>query len=164
MKELNRIYSRGIKLIEPEELTTTLRGRSAIAKQLTSMFDSARNEINVVTTSKGLDDLANYLESLTKAKQRGVKVRVISVETKVPSEVVKILGDIADVKVSKKKEVACGEFCIVDNREFIFSLSDSNVEPSQALAMWSKSRYASETTFLPIFQTLWENSQKLRAV
>jgi len=53
IKELNEIFSHGLKVVSPEEMTGALKGRYTLQQQLASMFRDASKQIAIVTTPVG---------------------------------------------------------------------------------------------------------------
>ena len=160
MKELTQLYSKGIKTISPEELTGAIKGKFSLHQQLDSMFKGASKNISIVTTPEGLKEIvANHLESLKLAKERGVEIR-IATSGKVMSDVLNSLKDIAEIRVIDEKKVSLGgRFFLVDNTQFILSLTDPKLQAPQDIALWSKSQHASANVLSPMFNFLWEHSK-----
>jgi hypothetical protein len=72
------------------------------------------------------------------------------------------LSEIAKVRAIDEKEVPItGTFCTVDGKELVLSLTDSKVDPTQQLAFWSRSEYAAENVFQPLFEIVWAKSKKV---
>ncbi|MDI6807005.1 MAG: helix-turn-helix domain-containing protein [Candidatus Aenigmarchaeota archaeon] len=164
VKELDEMYKRGLKLVEPEELTGALKGKVSVTQQTVNMFKDAKSQINILTTPEGLNDLARaYLGLLKGVKKRGVNIRVASVVNEGCSDAIKALSGVAEVKSINEKEIPItGSFCTVDGKELIFSLTDSQVDPSQHLAIWSRSEHATENVFQPLFEVVWAKSKKVK--
>ena len=57
MRELNDIFTQGLKLVSPEDMTGALKGKYSVTQQLTTMFKDASKKINIVTTPEGLNEL-----------------------------------------------------------------------------------------------------------
>ena len=77
MTELTSLYNQGIDLIEPSELTGSIKGRSNLYNHLESMIKNAKESVIISTTATGLDRKHKVLrETLLKAKQRGIKIRI----------------------------------------------------------------------------------------
>ena len=163
VKELDGVYRRGLKLVVPEELTGALKGKASVAEQIASMFKVAKSQINILTTPEGLEDLATtHLGLLRGVKERGVDVRIASVVNESCGDSVKALSEIAKVKSIDGREIPiAGSFCTVDGKELMLSLTDSKVDPSQHLAVWSKSEHVAESVFQPLFEVVWAKSKKV---
>jgi len=165
MRELNEIYQKGMKLISPEELTGALKGRYSVTQQINSMFKDANKNINIVTNLEGLNDLfSDHFDSLRKANERGVHIKIAATAPGKQSNSVKSLKNIAEIRNINKKELPLGgKFFIVDSKEMLFPLTDpKTVHSTQDMAIWSKSDYAAGTVLNPLFELVWSHSKPLK--
>ena len=163
MKELKELYSQGLKLVVPEEISGALKGKFSVFQQLGSMFKSANERINILTTPEGLNEIfSNHFEILRRAKEKGVDIKIVTTGTEKCSEAIKSLSNIAQVRVVSEKEVPiAGKFAVVDGNQLVFSLTDSTVHSTQDLAFWSKSRHAASDILEPLFNLVWEHSKTI---
>ncbi|MEM7825878.1 MAG: helix-turn-helix domain-containing protein [Candidatus Aenigmatarchaeota archaeon] len=162
MRELIDIYSQGIKLVSPEDLTGALKGKFSVFQQLDSMFRVANQKINIVTTPEGLNDLLlNHLETLKKANERGVEIKIVTSSSERCSDAIKALGNIAEIRVVNDKEIPIsGRFAVVDGKQLIFGLTDlKSVHSTQDLVVWSKSEHAASQMLEPLFNLVWNHSK-----
>jgi sugar-specific transcriptional regulator TrmB len=161
MKELNEIFSHGLKVVSPEEMTGALKGRYTLQQQLASMFRDANKQIAIVTTPEGLIELTtNHLDTLKKAKENGVSIKIATSGKEKITDAIKALSGIAEVRVLDEKDVdLAGRFCIVDDKQFVLSLTDSKVHSTQDLALWSKSEHAAGNVLSPLFKLVWQHSK-----
>jgi len=162
IKELNELYDKGLKLISPEELTGALKGRNTVSQQLSTMFKEAKKNINIITTPEGLNELLReHYDVLSKAKERGVDIRIATSVAERASEAIKSFSNIAEIRSLNKKEIPfSGKFFIADGREMLFPLTDSkSVHASQDMALWSKSEYAAGSVLEPLFNFVWSRSK-----
>ena len=68
LEELEAIHKGGLNLIQPTEMTGTLKGRHIINRQLNSLFKDAENSIHIATSAAGFNDLyENHFRALKKA-------------------------------------------------------------------------------------------------
>jgi sugar-specific transcriptional regulator TrmB len=161
MRELNEVFSQGLKLVTPEDMTGALKGKYSVFQQLDTMFRDANKTINIMTTPEGLNELfSNHLDSLKKAKERGVGIKIAATGTEKCSEAIKAFNSIADVKVVDDKEIpVSGRFMVVDGKQLLFSLTDSKVHSTQDMAVWSKSEHAASDILDPMFKLIWSHSK-----
>jgi len=161
IKELNEIFSSGLKMINPEEMTGALRGKYSFHQQLDSMFKDANKNISIITTPEGLNELfANHLESLKKAKERGVHIKIATAGTEKASEAIKTFGDFAEIRnVDEKEAPVSGRFFVVDEKQLVFSLTDMKTHSTQDMAFWSKSEHAAGDVLSPLFKMVWNHSK-----
>jgi len=165
MRELNDIFQKAMKLISPQELTGALKGRYSVTQQIGSMFKDADKTISIITNPEGFEDLfSNHFDSLRKAKERGVNIKIAATAPSKSNESLKSFKAIAEIRNINKKEVPFGgKFFIVDNKQMLFPLTDSkNVHSSQSMAIWSKSNYAVENVLNPMFELVWSRSKPLK--
>jgi len=162
LKELNEIFTKGLKLVAPEEFTGALKGRYSLHQQLTSMFKDADKKINILTTPEGLNELyEHHFDTLKKASDKGVDIKILTSNTEKSADAVKALGGFAEIRNVNDKELpVSGRFAVVDGKELIFSLTDQKtVHATQDLAMWSKSEHAAKEVLEPLFKLAWNNSK-----
>lgn len=163
MKELNDVFSSGLKLVNPEEMTGALKSKYSIFQQLDTMFRDADKHIVIATTPEGLNELfTNHLDVLKKAKERGVHIKIATSGTEKATEAIKALGGVAEIRHIDDKEVPiAGRFFVVDDKQFIFSLTDSKTHATQDMAVWSKSEHAAGDILSPLFKIVWNHSKPI---
>lgn len=162
MRELNDVFSKGLKVVAPEDITGSLKGKYSVYQQLDSMFKNASSKINIVTTSEGLNELhQNHFESLKKAKDKGVAIRIAGISNEKSQDAVKALNSLAEIRHIDEKEVGIlGKFFVVDGKEIVMGLSDpKNSHATQDVAFWSKSEHAAGKVLEPVFKLVWNNSK-----
>ncbi|MEM5766419.1 MAG: helix-turn-helix domain-containing protein [Candidatus Aenigmatarchaeota archaeon] len=163
MKELNEIFTHGIKMISPEEMTGALKGKYTLQQQLASMFREASKQIAIVTTPEGLIELTtNHFENLKKAKEAGVSIKIATSGKEKIGDIIKTLSSIAEIRILDEKDVdLAGRFFVVDDKQFVLSLTDTKVHSTQDLALWSKSEHAAGNVLSPLFKLVWQHSKPI---
>ena len=163
MRELNDLFSQGLKLVSPAEITGALKGKYSVLQQLDTMFRGANKKISIVTTPEGLDELCTtHLDVLKKAKERGVNIKIVLTGGGKTTDAVKAFSGIADVRAVNEKEIpVAGRFFVVDGKQLTFALTDPKVHSSQDMVVWSKSEYAASNVLEPLFKLVWEHSKSL---
>lgn len=161
MKELNEISAQGLKMVSPEDMGGSLKGKYSVSQQLTSMFKDANKKISILTTGEGLNDLfSTHFEDLRKANEKGVKIQIAAAVTEKGSEAVKAFSGIAEIRNLDQKEVpVAGRFAVVDGKELVFSLTDTKVHSTQDMAFWSRSEHAAASVMEPLFKVVWNSSK-----
>jgi len=161
--ELNGVFKQGMKIISPEDMTGALKGKYSVSQQLETMFRDANQKINIVTTPDGLAQLlTNHLDTLKKAKERGVNIKIAASEIKKSSDAIKTLGSIAELRSVNAKEIpVSGRFFVVDGKQLAFALTDSKVHSTQDMVLWSKSEHAAGSVLEPLFNLIWSRSKTL---
>lgn len=156
IQELESIYKGGLSLVEPTELTGTLKGRHIIDRQLKSILRSAQQHINIVTTEAGLDDLhQKHFRTLKKLAKEGVRLRIVApLKNKAT---VKALSEIADLRTSR---LATGRLFVIDNQHMVMGLTDdATVHDTQDVALWTSSQHVVERMAAPFFNYLWNGAK-----
>jgi len=156
IKELEKLHKKGVKIVEPGEITGSLKGRDALHRQLEETFKNAKNNISILTTQKGLSDLFSvHGDILKKASGRGVKIRIAATLGKNDS-LLKDIKNFAEIKRIKNQNLI-GRFAVVDDSHVVLALTDESVHPSQDLSLWSRSGHVAGDVLGPMFDCLWEN-------
>ena len=134
INELNTLHTQGIELVEPSDLSGSLRGRHNIYNQLELSVRNAENSVTLMTTSQGLMRKIDALKpTFEKIKKRGVKIRIAAPITKENMQAMKDLSGVAEVRHTDSK----ARFCIVDGKELIFMvLDDKEVHPTYDVGIW----------------------------
>ncbi|MEM5804412.1 MAG: helix-turn-helix domain-containing protein [Candidatus Aenigmatarchaeota archaeon] len=155
LKELESIHKKGVTLIEPGEMTGSLKGRDAFHDQIGSMLKGAKKKVAIMTTPDGLRELhEKHGELLKKAAARGVKIR-IATHHKSDDSIVMGLKKFAEVR---KIDSAAGRFAIVDDQHVVMALTDDKeVDPSQDLALWTQGEHVGSDVIGPMFEHMWKN-------
>ena len=162
MKELENLYQKGLKFVEPEEITGAIKG-NLLRRQLERMFKNASKKINIITTPEGLKDIfSSHFNVLREAKERGVQIRVATTYDRKYKNILDAFSQIADVRfINPKKLPIHGKFAIVDGKELILGLTNPKEVPStQEIAVWSRSEHAARGLLEPLFNLIWENAKK----
>lgn len=155
--ELKEIHQKGLNLMQPGDMTGTLKGRHNINRHLRTLFKKAEEEINIMTTRQGLNDLySNHHKTLKRLTNKGTKLRILA-----PLEnnsAVKAFSQIAELKHLEEPK---GRFCLVDDDHLIMALTDDNkVHETQDLAFWANSEHATGDVMSHFFHHLWKTSSE----
>ncbi|MFB6076652.1 MAG: TrmB family transcriptional regulator, partial [Candidatus Nanohaloarchaea archaeon] len=99
VNELQSLYNEGVQRVDPGEMTGTVKGRYNVAKHLGNMMADAENEIKIMTTEDGLNDIhENHMDELQEAKENGVNVRVLAPVTEENREAFEDISEVAEVR------------------------------------------------------------------
>ena len=102
--ELNTLHTQGIDLVEPSDLSGSLRGRHNLYNHLELTIRNAEESVIIMTTAQGLIRKIEGLKpTLEKVKKRGVKIRIAAPITKENAQSVKDLGDVAEIRHTDAK-------------------------------------------------------------
>ena len=156
-KELEKIYKVGVQLVEPGEMTGSLKGNHMFHQQLETVIKGAKKKISIVTSEAGLSDLHfKHGDLLKKAAGRGVKIRIAAPITKENENAVPFLKEVAEVR--KLNKDTDGRFAVVDGSHVILSLTDDkSVHPTQDFSLWTQSEHVAGSLLGPMFDCMWKD-------
>jgi sugar-specific transcriptional regulator TrmB len=98
IEELTKLYTTGIKYIEPTDLSGAIKGRNNVYNHLDMMIRGANKTVTIATTADGLNRKFESLKAtLEKAKKRGVSVRIAAPISAKNIKVAKELAKFADL-------------------------------------------------------------------
>ncbi|TAL48461.1 TrmB family transcriptional regulator, partial [archaeon] len=162
LKELNDVFNKGMKVIEPEDMTGSLKGKHLVTQQIATMFKGATKKISIVTSAEGLSDLTeNHADVLKKANDSGVSIRIVTSDASKCADSVKSLSGIANIReINSKQSPIGGRFVVVDGKQLVLGLTDfKSVHDTQHTAVWSKSEHAAGDMLEPLFEVVWNSSK-----
>lgn len=153
LKELEKIFKEGLELVEPGELTGSLKGSHQVHDQLGTVFKSAKSRISIVSSAHALKEIhAKHADTLKKISSKGVNIK-IAVHGKTEPEFMEKLKNIAEVRQSSEQ---LGRFIVVDGKHVILGLTGDEAHPTQETAFWAQSEHAAKV-FEPMFNHIWEH-------
>ncbi len=152
--ELDTLHTQGVELIEPADLSGSLRGRHNLYNHLELTIRNAEQSVVLMTTSQGLIRKVEGLRStFEKVKKRGVKIRIAAPLTKETAAAVKDLSDVAEIRHTDNK----ARFCIVDGKEMVFMvLDDQDVHPTYDIGIWINTPFFANA-MVDMFNVAWED-------
>ncbi|MBI4439823.1 TrmB family transcriptional regulator [Candidatus Woesearchaeota archaeon] len=156
--ELKLLHTQGIELVDPTDISGCVKGRKNLYDHLESAIKKAESSIILMTTAKGFIRKSEALKSaLSKAKSRGVKIRIGVNASKEIAKKVQEMSKIADIRQSDIK----ARFCLVDGKEVTFMLlNDEEVHSSYDVGVWVNSKF-----FASALEALYESEwKKMKAV
>jgi len=154
LKELQTLHKQGIEVIEPTDLSGSIKGRHNLYNHLELTIKNAQKSVTLMTTSQGfLRKVEGLRPVFEKLKKKGVKIRIAAPLTRETKKAYSEVSSVADVRNADSK----ARFCIVDGKEIVFMvLDDKEVHPTYDLGIWVNSPFyakAMET----LFDTAWKN-------
>ncbi|MCK5140129.1 MAG: TrmB family transcriptional regulator [Thermodesulfovibrionia bacterium] len=134
IQELNSLHKQGVELVEPSDLSGSIRGRHNLYNHLELTIRNAEESVVIMTTSQGLIRKIEGLKpTFEKLKKRGVSIRISAPITKECMAAVKDIGNIAEVRNTNVN----ARFILVDGKEIIFMvMNDVDVHPTYDVAIW----------------------------
>ena len=161
LQELNTLHTQGVELVEPADLSGSLRGRHNLYNHLEMTIRDAEESVVIMTTSQGLMRKVEGLKpTLEAVKKRGVKIRIAAPLTKETKSAVKEIQDIAEVRNTDSK----ARFCIVDGKELIFMvLDDKDVHPTYDIGIWVNTPFFAKA-LEELFNIAWKSMRPAKEV
>ncbi len=140
--ELSTLHTQGVELVEPADLSGSLRGRHNLYNHLELMLGKAENQVLISATPSELPVLvARLRKTLENLSKKKVKVNIL---TQISAQTIKIAEQarqFAEVRHTDNK----ARFCIVDGKEIIFMvLDDNDVHPSYDVGIWVNGPFAAD--------------------
>jgi sugar-specific transcriptional regulator TrmB len=163
-QELKGLYSQGVSLVEPADLTGSLKGRYALYQRFENMTKNAEKTLDIITTEEGLEELLNVHSAvLQRAADKGVRIRILAPITEKNAKVAEALKSVAEIKDLNSagfQKVPYGKVFLADRRDVVFSLSGSDTHPSQEVSFWTGSEHFAKNFAHSVFEMLWEHTHE----
>ncbi len=159
IQELNTLHSQGVELIEPSELSGSLKGRHNLYNHLELTIKNAEESVVLLTTTQGFIRKIEGLKStFEEIKSRGVDIRIAAPITE---EAMKAVKDISEVAQVRHSDVHNGRFCIVDGKELIFMvMNDSDVHPTYDVGIWVNTPFFANS-LRQLFDLAWNEMEEI---
>ncbi|OIO62857.1 hypothetical protein COY26_05205 [Candidatus Woesearchaeota archaeon CG_4_10_14_0_2_um_filter_33_10] len=153
--ELKTLFTQGVELVEPSDLSGSLRGRHNLYNHLDFTIRGAEKTVTIVTTTSGLIRKVESLKgTLEKVKKRGVKIRIAAPITKECKAAVNDLNGIAEIRHIEKLNA---RFIVIDGKELIFMvLDDKEVHPTYDVGIWVNTPFFA-SALENLFELAWKD-------
>ncbi|MFH1787353.1 MAG: helix-turn-helix domain-containing protein [archaeon] len=160
LDELSTLFTKGVKFVEPSDLSGSLKGRQNLYNHLDMMVRDAEKTITIVTTAEGLNrKLEALMPSLEKCKKRGIKIRIAAPIDNNNLKVAKELKKVAEVKNLEKMRA---RFVIIDSNQLMFMLlDDDKFHPNYDIGIWINTEFFA-TTLEQMFELAWKNMKPVK--
>ncbi|MDP7180779.1 MAG: helix-turn-helix domain-containing protein [Candidatus Woesearchaeota archaeon] len=159
INELNLLHSQGVDLIEPTDLSGSLRSKENIYSHLENKIKTSKS-VSILTTEKSLIDKVILIKSVFSKIKSKPKIRVMAPITKDNIEAAKELSKFAEVRHTDKK----ARFSVIDGQEIIFMLMDNEkVHPSYDIAIWANSSFFAKTLDT-VFDSEWKKLKPVEQI
>ena len=160
LEELSTLFTKGIKFVEPSDLSGSLKGRQNLYNHIDMMIRDAEKTITIVTTAEGLNrKLEALMPSLEKVKKRGVKVRIAAPIDKNNLKIAKDFKKVAEVKNMEKMKA---RFVIIDRTQLMFMLlDDEKFHPNYDVGVWINTEFFAQT-LEGLFDLAWKDMKSVK--
>lgn len=160
LEELTGLFTKGIKFVEPSDLSGSLRGRQNLYNHLDMMIRDAEKSITLVTTAEGLNRKLEVLfPSLEKCKKRGVKIRIAA---PIDSNNIKVAREFKKVAEVKNMEGMKARFVIIDGNQLMFMLlDDEKFHPNYDIGVWINTEFFANA-LEQLFELAWKDMKQVK--
>jgi len=160
LDELKTIFDKGIKFVEPTDLSGSLKGRQNLYNHLDMMIREAENTITIITTEDGINrKMESLMPSLEKCKKRGVKIRIAAPITKNNIQVARDFKKVAEVRNLEKIKA---RFVIIDSNQLMFMLlDDEKFHPNYDIGVWINTEFFAQA-LEQLFDLAWKDMKSIR--
>jgi sugar-specific transcriptional regulator TrmB len=158
IQELNSLHTQGVELVEPSDLSGSLKGRHNLYNHLELTIRNAEKTVTIMTTSAGLlRKIEGMMPVFEQVKKRGVKIRIAApLNTKEAEKAAKDMAGIAEVRHTDSK----ARFVIVDSKELIFMvMDDAEVHPTYDIGIWINTPFFAKA-LEDLFELAWKEMKK----
>lgn len=158
--ELNSLHTQGVELVEPSDLSGSLRGRHNLYNHLELTIRNAEETITIMTTSQGfLRKVEGFKPIFEQLKKRGVTIRIAAPMNKDTDVVARDLVDVAEVKHTDTK----ARFVVVDGKELVFMvMDDEEVHPTYDIGIWINTPFFA-AALEQLFELAWKSMKPIKA-
>ena len=159
LEELSGLFTKGIKFVEPSDLSGSLKGRQNLYNHLDMMVRDAEKTITMVTTAEGLNrKLEALMPSFEKVKKRGVVIRIAAPIDKNNLEIAKTLSKVAEIR---NLQTIKARFTIVDSNQLMFMLlDDEKFHPNYDVGVWINTEFFAQA-LEQMFELAWKEMKKI---
>jgi len=160
LEELSTLFTKGIKFVEPSDLSGSLKGRQNLYNHLDMMVNDAEKTITIVTTAEGLNrKLEALMPGFEKCKKRGVKIRIAAPIDNNNIKVARELKKVADVKNLEKIKA---RFMIIDSTQLMFMLlDDEKFHPNYDVGIWINTQFFAQA-LEQMFELAWKEMKSVK--
>jgi sugar-specific transcriptional regulator TrmB len=153
LQELTTLHNQGVELIEPSELSGSLRGRHNLYNHLEMKIKDAQQSVDIITTQQGflrkVEALAPVFEQLAK---KGVKIRIAAPLSTDAQKVLKDVSKYAQVKETNTN----ARFAVIDKKDVVFMVNDdTQVHPTYDIGIWVKTPFFA-SALSTLFDSAWD--------
>ena len=160
LEELSTLFTKGIKFVEPSDLSGSLRGRQNLYNHLDMMVRDAEKTITIVTTAEGLNrKLEALMPSLEKCKKRGIKIRIAAPIDKNNLKIAKEFKKVAEVRNIEKIKA---RFMVIDSTQLMFMLlDDEKFHQNYDLGIWINTEFFAQA-LEQMFELAWKEMKPVK--
>ncbi len=161
LDELSSLHTQGVELVEPTDLSGSLRGRMNLYNHMEFTIRGAEESVTIMSTAQGLIRKVEALKpTLEELKKRGVKIRIAApLDSDGAKEVAKDLEGVAELRNIDHIDA---RFIIVDGTEVLFMvMHDDHVHPTYDIGIWVNTPFFAKALD-QLFDMAWTTLKPLK--
>jgi len=160
LDELHTLFTQGVKFVEPTDISGSLRGRQNIYNHMDMIVRDAEKTVTIVTTGEGLNrKLEALMQSLEKARKRGVRIRIAAPIDKNNIGVAREFKKVAEVKNMSNLKA---RFIIIDSNQLMFMLlDDEKFHPNYDIGVWINTELFAQA-LEQLFDLAWKDMKPVK--
>jgi len=160
LEELSSLFTKGVKFVEPSDLSGSLKGRQNLYNHMDMMVREAEKTITIITTAEGLNrKFEALMPSLEKCKRRGVRIRIAA---PINNNNVKVARDFKKVAEVKSIDKFKARFVIIDSDQVMFMLlDDEKFHPNYDIGVWINTEFFAQA-LEQLFDLAWKDMKTVR--
>jgi len=155
LEELNSLFTKGVKFVEPSDLSGSIKGRQNLYNHMDMMLRGAEKSITIVTTRDGLNrKFEAIMPTLDKCKKRGVRIRIAAPVDASNLKIAKEFKKVAEVRDLDKMKA---RFVLIDGNQLMFMLlDDEKFHPNYDVGIWVNTEFFAQA-LEQIFEIAWKD-------
>ncbi len=160
LDELTGLFTKGVKFVEPSDLSGSLKGRQNLYNHLDMLIRDAEKTVTLVTTAEGLSRKLEFLlPSLEKCKKRGVKVRIAAPIDNNNLKVAREFKKFAEVRSLTNFKA---RFIVIDGNQLMFMLlDDEKFHPNYDIGVWINTEFFAQA-LEQLFELAWKEMKPIK--
>ncbi len=158
--ELESLHTQGVELIEPSDLSGSLKGRHNLYNHLELTIRNAESKVIIMTTSDGvMRKVEGLLPVFKQLKKRGVEIKIAAPLTKETQKAEEELKTVAEIRHTDAR----ARFVVVDGKELVFMiLDDIDVHPTYDIGIWVNTPFFA-SALEQLFELAWKEMKPIKA-
>jgi len=158
LQELKSLHEQGVELIEPSELSGSLRGRHNLYNHMEMVIKEAEESVVIMTTRQGfLRKIEALIPVFQELSKRNVSVRIAAPIGTESEKQIKEVSKYAEVRSADNK----ARFIVVDGKEVIFMVTDdSEVHPTYDIGIWINTPFFANA-LSELFNMAWKQMKTI---
>jgi HTH-type transcriptional regulator, sugar sensing transcriptional regulator len=157
--ELSNLHTSGVELVEPADLSGSLKGRHNLYNHIDMTLRGAEQTVSIMSTSQGfLRKVEGFKPLFEQLHARGVKIKIATTMNEETKKAAKELEGIAEVRHVD----AQARFIVVDGKEIIFMImNDMDVHPTYDIGIWINTPFFSQA-LENLFEIAWNSMEPVK--